>query len=92
MQDCGATFYLEQTRDMTMFMPTNAAVKALLPVDLHKLPWEIKWRLLQYHIVPQVRFCSSRQLFISVHGSPLGKSSWKKRYNCLELLFSGGRC
>ncbi|KFG53813.1 fasciclin domain-containing protein [Toxoplasma gondii FOU] len=53
MQDCGATFYLEQTRDMTMFMPTNSAIKALLPLDLHQLPWEVKWRLLQYHIVPQ---------------------------------------
>ncbi|PFH33716.1 fasciclin domain-containing protein [Besnoitia besnoiti] len=53
MQDCGATFYLEQTRDMTMFMPTNSAIKALLPIDLHQLPWEVKWRLLQYHIVPQ---------------------------------------
>eukprot|EP00922_Rhytidocystis_sp_ex-Travisia-forbesii_P017662 GHVS01026331.1.p1 GENE.GHVS01026331.1~~GHVS01026331.1.p1 ORF type:complete len:637 (+),score=209.20 GHVS01026331.1:24-1913(+) len=76
LEEIGATFYLEQTRQLTMFMPTNTAfrefAKQLRPKeednstdekeerreggrpvgDLSALPWELKWRVLQYHIVP----------------------------------------
>eukprot|EP00922_Rhytidocystis_sp_ex-Travisia-forbesii_P028613 GHVS01041981.1.p1 GENE.GHVS01041981.1~~GHVS01041981.1.p1 ORF type:complete len:666 (+),score=144.74 GHVS01041981.1:167-2164(+) len=72
LEDVGATFYLEQTRHLTMFMPTNQAFRdlagqikkdtedaagrrisrAALKDYLSQLPWELKWKLIQHHIVP----------------------------------------
>eukprot|EP00921_Rhytidocystis_pertsovi_P000168 GHVQ01000342.1.p1 GENE.GHVQ01000342.1~~GHVQ01000342.1.p1 ORF type:complete len:146 (+),score=20.32 GHVQ01000342.1:3-440(+) len=53
LQEMGATFYLEQSRDITMFMPTNKAFRNA-KINLEKLPWSSKWRILQYHIVPNI--------------------------------------
>ncbi|KAL8446795.1 hypothetical protein Emag_004556 [Eimeria magna] len=51
LKELGMTFYLEQSRDMTMFMPTDSAF-AQLPFNIHELSWQAKWRILQFHIIP----------------------------------------
>lgn len=45
------TFYLEQSRDMTMFMPVDSAFSQL-PFNIHELSWQAKWRIVQFHIIP----------------------------------------
>lgn len=51
LKDLGMTFYLEQSRDMTMFMPVDSAFDQL-PFNIHSLSWQAKWRIIQYHIIP----------------------------------------
>ncbi|KAL8274638.1 hypothetical protein Esti_001353 [Eimeria stiedai] len=51
LKELGMTFYLEQSRDMTMFMPTDVAFSQL-PFNIHELSWQAKWRILQFHIIP----------------------------------------
>eukprot|EP00922_Rhytidocystis_sp_ex-Travisia-forbesii_P059517 GHVS01088258.1.p1 GENE.GHVS01088258.1~~GHVS01088258.1.p1 ORF type:complete len:1222 (+),score=226.72 GHVS01088258.1:344-4009(+) len=78
--DLGATFYLEQTRDLTMFMPTNSAFKKA-DIDLDSLPWSAKWQLFQYHVVPQAVIKlddmseGGQEDYLTWEGSPLTVSS-----------------
>lgn len=51
LKELGMTFYLEQSRDMTMFMPVDTAF-AQLPFNIHELSWQAKWRIVQFHIIP----------------------------------------
>lgn len=51
IQDVGMTFYLDQSRDMTVFIPTNKAMESL-PFDIGTMEWETKWKIIQYHIIP----------------------------------------
>eukprot|EP00922_Rhytidocystis_sp_ex-Travisia-forbesii_P041910 GHVS01062608.1.p1 GENE.GHVS01062608.1~~GHVS01062608.1.p1 ORF type:complete len:523 (-),score=104.08 GHVS01062608.1:107-1675(-) len=76
MEDLGATFYLEQSRDITMFMPTNKAFRTA-DIDIDSLPWSAKWQLFQYHVVPQIVVKlddiaeGGVKEFLSWEGSPL---------------------
>eukprot|EP00922_Rhytidocystis_sp_ex-Travisia-forbesii_P059521 GHVS01088262.1.p1 GENE.GHVS01088262.1~~GHVS01088262.1.p1 ORF type:complete len:1099 (+),score=161.88 GHVS01088262.1:247-3543(+) len=72
MVDLGATFYLEQSRDITMFMPTDKAFRNA-GIDLSLLPWSAKWRLFQYHVVPQVVI----KLEDIAEGEEVEYSSWE---------------
>lgn len=51
LKELGMTFYLEQSRDMTMFMPIDSAFSQL-PFNIHELSWQAKWRIVQFHIIP----------------------------------------
>lgn len=51
LKELGMTFYLEQSRDMTMFMPVDSAFTQL-PFNIHELSWQAKWRIVQFHIIP----------------------------------------
>ncbi|XP_026193647.1 uncharacterized protein LOC34620482 [Cyclospora cayetanensis] len=51
LKELGMTFYLEQSRDMTMFMPVDSAFSQL-PFNIHELSWQAKWRIVQFHIIP----------------------------------------